>query len=411
MMRLACRWLAAALVMCLLFAGSGAAAGEESAARDIREECAYSSSGGRYKMTRLYDGQYNTTFKSFEQRHPWIEVKAPEGEAICGVYLAFGEKVYPWEIRAEGESEAAYTSEGLYAHEYAPLEGVSSFRIRLTEDRQRVLEISEIRVFTEGALPEEIQIWQPPLAKADLLVLAGHPDDEILFFGGLIPYYAAERGLAVQAAYLTCGTYERRSELLDALWYAGVRNYPLFGGFWDKYSKKLSTAYDAWGKRNVDRFLVEAIRACRPEVMVTHDVNGEYGHGAHRVCADAALRCVGRAADAGDLADLGEAWQVKKLYLHLFKEGQITMDWDQPLSTFGGLTGYQVAEKMYLMHRSQQGMGQKVNGKFEVFIVEPRDSDYSCYRFGLAFSTVGEDEAGGDMFEHVLPGPGGQTGD
>ena len=66
-----------------------------------------------------------------------------------------------------------------------------------------------------------VQQWQAPLEKADLLALAAHPDDEILFLGGTIPYYAGEMGKAVQVAYLVPTMPYRRLELLDGLWLCG----------------------------------------------------------------------------------------------------------------------------------------------------------------------------------------------
>ena len=92
-----------------------------------------------------------------------------------------------------------------------------------------------------------------------------------------------------------------------------------------------------------------------------------------------------------------------KLYLHMYDQNAIEMDWDQPLSAFGGLTGYQVAEAGYQQHVSQHEAGQKnpETGKFEYFIVEPRESKYSCYRFGLAYTVVGYDVNGNDFFENI----------
>ncbi len=394
--------LSAVLTMLIMFSAAAAEAEEE--ARDIREMCKISTSAGRFKATRLTDGKYNTTWESYQERHPHIRIDAPDSERIYGVYICFGERIYPWEIQTmdSGKWITVYESEGIYAHEYVPLDSLESIRIRTSEDRQRILDVSEIHVFSQGIIPDYVQTWQPTLEKADLLVLAAHPDDEILFFGGTIPYYASELGKRVLVVYMTCGTYERRSELLDGLWFAGIRNYPVIGSFWDKYSKKLDTTYKNWdGKAKVDRYLIQLFRTYQPEVVVTHDVKGEYGHGAHQVCADAALRCFTRAAEQDVYPELGEAWQVKKLYLHLYREGSMEMDWDQELKTFDGMTGFQVAKEMYTKHVSQKDMGQKVNGVHVKFVVEPRESDYSCYRFGLAMSTVGEDLEKNDFFENI----------
>ena len=383
-------------------------------AEDLTAQCKFTVSTKGYKLPRISDRDWGTTYISDKQRNPVVEIAAPKASPIYGVYICFGDKLTPWEIQGKrgGKWTTIYESEGVFAHEYAPLpEGEKNIRVRAKAEKQIVFTISEIFLFGEGEVPSYVQQWQPAPEKADLLVLAGHPDDEILFFGGTIPYYAGERGMNVVVAYLTCGTYSdgtqvRRSELLNGLWEMGVRTYPVIGDFWDKYSKRLETAYDAWGKTKVYQFITQLIRQYKPEVVVTHDVNGEYGHGAHRVCADSMLNCIPQAADAGRFPDSAAqfgVWQVKKLYLHLGKSGQIEMDWDQPLSAFDGRTGFQMAQAGFEWHKSQHEAGQKNpdTGKFEYFVVEDRSSPYSCYRFGLALSTVGPDLNQNDFFENV----------
>ena len=241
-----------------------------------------------------------------------------------------------------------------------------------------------------------MQQWQPPLEKADLLLISAHPDDEILFMGGTIPYYAGERGLAVQVAYLVPATPYRRLELLDGLWVCGERNYPDLGSFPDRYVTSLRGMYqqEGWSYDRVMRHVAGLFRRYQPEVVVTHDVNGEYGHGAHKVAADAALRCVALAADASyqhPKLEEKEPWQVKKLYLHLYEEGALRMDWRQPLEAFGGQTAFDVAEAAFACHISQQHTDYRV----EDF------GPYDNAKFGLAFSTVGEDVEKNDFFENL----------
>ncbi|MBR6753656.1 MAG: PIG-L family deacetylase, partial [Clostridia bacterium] len=192
----------------------------------------------------------------------------------------------------------------------------------------------------------------------------------------------------------------------NGLWTCGVKTYPIIGDFYDKYATKVDKIYDAWGKTASQKFVVEQLRRFKPDVVLTHDVNGEYGHGAHKTCADLMQKCITTAANPDKFKDSAKVygtWEVKKLYLHLYKENPIEMDWDQPLSAFGGKTGYEMAQEGYSWHFSQHDQGQKnkQTGEFEYFIVEPRDSDYSCYRFGLVHTTVGEDVEKNDFFENV----------
>ncbi len=387
-------------------------------APDLTGQCKITVSSQSKRAAKMTDRDYLTGFISDKQKNASIEIAAPKGQPMYGVYVCFGGKLVPWVVEAKhgGKWVGVYQSEGEFAHEYAPLpEGETDVRIRLNADKQAVLAVSELFVFGEGETPAFVQRWQKP-EKADLLVLSGHPDDEILFFGGTIPYYAAERNMQVVVAYLTSGNMSdliknnrvtgRRSELLNGLWEMGLRNYPVVYDFWDKFSKKLDSAYEAVGKKKVQETMVELLRQYKPEVVVTHDVNGEYGHGIHRVCADVMMHCIPVAAEAANYADSAQkygAWQAKKLYLHMYNQNVIEMDWDQPMAAFGGRTGYQVAEAGYQWHVSQHEAGQKnpETGKFEYFIVEPRDSKYSCYRFGLAYSTVGYDVIGNDFFENI----------
>ena len=376
-------------------------------APEITEQCEITATVGN-KVARLTDRKWGTSYVSDKRRNPYVDLKAPKDSPLYGVYVCFGDKVTPWVVQARhsGNWVTVYESAGLYAHEYAPLEGESEIRITPASDKQVALTIAEVFAFGEGELPAFVQQWQPAPEKADLMVIAAHPDDEILFFGGSIPYYAGEKGMNVVVVYMTCNTMERRSELLNGLWEMGLRTYPVIHDFWDKYSKKLDTGYNAWGKTQTYQFITSLFRQYKPEVVLTHDVNGEYGHGAHRVCADAVLHCVATAADAGKYSNTANqygVWSVKKVYLHLYKDNPIEMDWDQPLSAFDGRTGYEVAKDAYGWHFSQHEAGQKNpdTGKFEVFVVEPRDSNYSCYRFGLAYTAVGQDVEKNDFFENI----------
>ncbi len=388
-------------------------------AQDLTSQCKITATSQSKRVARMTDRDYLTGFISDKQKNPSVEIAAPKGQPTYGVYVCFGGKLYPWVLEAKqsGKWVAVYQSEGEFAHEYAPIpDGATDVRVRLNAEKQAVLAISELFVYGEGETPATVQQWQKAPEKVNLLVLSGHPDDEILFFGGTIPYYAAERNMQVVVAYLTAGNMSdlikenrvtgRRSELLNGLWEMGLRNYPVVYDFWDKYSKKLESGYEAVGKKKVQETMVELLRQYKPEVVVTHDVNGEYGHGIHRVCADVMQHCIPAAAEAANYSASAQqygAWQVKKLYLHMYDQNSIEMDWDQPLSAFDGRTGYQVAEAGYQWHVSQHEAGQKnpETGKFEYFIVEPRESKYSCYRFGLAYTTVGYDVKGNDFFENI----------
>lgn len=256
--------------------------------------------------------------------------------------------------------------------------------------------LAELTLYTAGDLPEGVFNWEPPLDKADLLVVSAHCDDELLYFGGTIPTYAGERGLKVQVAYMANGERIRVDEALAGLWHLGVRNAPVFLPFRDAYTESLEDGLKRWGEETTVSALVDLIRRFQPEVIVSHDLNGEYGHGAHRATAHCLQLAVPLAADAAqypDSAALYGAWQTQKLYLHLYPEGALTMDWRVPLAAFGGKTALELANEAYDLHVSQQEYHQTVYD----------EGDYNSAVFGLAYTAVGADEAKNDFFEHIDP--------
>ena len=392
------KWIGLGLLFLLLLAG--AAMAQE--AEDITAQAKVKASSldkrfKTYAMECSLDRDYTTQWRSKKERRANLEITSQE--PVYGIYFCSGmEAPEPWVVEVpDGKSwTVAARADGVYGHEYLALEGLTHFRIRLETTALKVFAVNELFLLSEGDVPGWVQLWEPPVEKADLMILVGHPDDEMLFFGGMIPTYAGEKGMKVVVCYLTCNYPSRRSELLNGLWYCGVRNYPDIGSFWDKYSLKLNTQYAAWGKATVLSYVTNLIRRYKPEVIATQDVNGEYGHGAHRVCADACLQCVTLAADASKYKPSAQqwgVWQPKKLYIHMYRKNQVEFDWDIPLASQGGMTGYETAVEAYKLYVSQQQPQYKV---------EPRDSAKSCYLFGLAYTAVGPD-TGNDPFENIDP--------
>ncbi|WP_286929766.1 MULTISPECIES: mycothiol conjugate amidase Mca [Aeromicrobium] len=62
--------------------------------------------------------------------------------------------------------------------------------------------------------------------------------------------------------------------------------------------------------------LVRLIRSFRPHVLTTYDENGGYPHPDHIKCHEVSVYAFEAAADPERYPELGEAWQVKKLYYH-----------------------------------------------------------------------------------------------
>jgi LmbE family N-acetylglucosaminyl deacetylase len=290
------------------------------------------------------------------------------------------------------------TGDGEILHEYVDFdEPVSSFEIALT----KYSELCEIRAFGQGRAPDDVQLWQQPLEEADVLILPAHADDDVIFFGALMAQ-CVDRGLSVQIAYLV-NHYDwqpRPHELLDALWGAGIRNYPVIGPFPDHYVLNLPGALAAFGEQNVIDYYVELIRRFKPSIVVGHDRQGEYGHGAHQVSSLALQQAMPLAADETYHTASAEAcgvWEASKLYLHFAEENEIWLDVLTPLESYGGLTAYEVAHKAMLEHESQLQYAHRPQLECEGEFWR-----YDCRRFGLVYTTVGVD-TGNDIMENLIP--------
>ena len=363
-------------------------------ARDLTAECLLNGYLDSTHMDQLRDGNYRTfwTSRMQEDAHA-LYISAPDPAwgllvrwrtpAALAVQVREGDE---WMTIAQTDTE--------YAAAFVTLPGVTEFRLVRRDQPRRKLEICEISVFGAGRIPTWVPRFREPQEQVDLMLLSAHPDDEVLWFGGLLPYYAGERDKECLVVCFAFNAYHRRLELLDCLWTCGVEAYPVFAGYQDYFTSTLKDMYRYWRKPYLYQDVCDLYRRYRPQVVVSHDKHGEYGHGAHQAVSDAARKAVALAADetqhTATAKTLG-VWQVPKVYIHLWPEGEITMDWHQPLQAFDGKTAQEVAQEGYACHTSQQHK--------QWAVLDGGEFDNS--RFGLFYSAVGPDMKGNDLFEHL----------
>lgn len=362
-------------------------------AKNLSKRCSYRQSGGGI-VENLYNGNYVKTFRTNDRAGAYVEVRLPKGEAAQGVYIHFGDMKADFLVQVPSGENWATVYEGtpVFANQYVSLDGATAFRITTKGEAKQHLSIVELLVYGEGDLPTDIQMWEPTPEKAELLVLVAHPDDEYIFMGGAIPYYAVEKGRSTVVCYMTCGNRLRLHELLKGLWAAGYRQYPVVAHFRDRYSIGVEEGFKYWDREETIEFIANLYETYRPDVVMTHDLKGEYGHGNHCTTAYGAVEAVKRAAENG--------FELKKLYLHLYPENQIYLDWSVPLLAFDGKSAIDVAAEGFDMHVSQHGGFAYWNKKKYVFSVEiggPFDNGL----FGLYHTTVGEDVLKNDVFENI----------
>lgn len=344
-----------------------------------------------YTALKLCDGDYMTAYGA-----DVIDITVSSDKNFTAAYIVWNN--IPEKYTLTAQNNIIETEDG-FLHKLIEFnEPIKEFKLECKTGG----ELCDIYLLPGGKYPSFVQQWEQLEGRADLLVLSAHADDEYLMFGGTIPYYAKERGLKVQVAYLTTHFEEqpRPHELLNGLWTAGVKYYPAFGVIGDIPGSPIYSLEEAarlYDFNVVLDWFTQQIRRFKPSVIVSHDVNGEYGHGAHMLAAKTVQDAVAISADPNSFPDSAEkygVWDVPKTYLHFWEENKITMDWEQPLESFGGLTARDAAELAYGKHESQHKWGYIV-GYWK---------KYDIRQFGLYRTLVGTDEKA-DFMDHIEPVP------
>ncbi len=191
-----------------------------------------------------------------------------------------------------------------------------------------------------------------------LLLVHAHPDDESISNGATMAKYVAE-GRGVTLVTCTAGEMgeilvpelehlaadredglgeHRRGELDDAMAALGVTDHRFLGGFgtyrdsgmqWhaDGHAIPADDIHDNafWRADLTDAAdqLVAVIREVRPQVLVTYDQFGGYGHPDHIQAHRVATYAVALAAVPSYNLELGEPWDVAKVYWGAMSESRM----------------------------------------------------------------------------------------
>ena len=248
-------------------------------------------------------------------------------------------------------------------------------------------------------------------------MLPAHGDDDHLYFAGLLPYYAGELDYRVQVVYLTSHRWDntvRAHEILNGLWATGVEAYPVLGYGLDFRVDSLEGSYRVYANNGISKeelvgFVVEQLRRFKPLVAVGHDIDGEYGHGMHKVYADLLMQAVAVSNDPNAYPELTQkygTWDVPKTYLHLLETDPIVIDYDIPLESFDGLTAFQVSQQYgFPCHVSQhiyKAFIEWLYGKENEITKASQIERHNPCEFGLYRSTVGPDVQKNDFLENVV---------
>ena len=323
----------------------------------------------------------NTSYSSKTNIKANSTVEVTSETNISSFYVVWYKVPGPWKVND------TLTIDSGFLREFVELDTpATSFKFTPQED----CAICYIKVFAEGeTIPDDIQRWEKPLDQADVMAFSPHADDESLFLGGaVVDILANHPDAKVQLVYMTNHIKSecfRENERLDALWTLGLRNYPIIGEFPDAYAMdSLEAGLHVCDYDGILAWFIELINEKKPQVIITVDFNGEYGHAQHMVQTKAVCEAVEKCAADG-------THDVKKLYVHLYKDsGAMRLDLRQPLDAYGGMTALDVQKEAYKKHLSQQWCWFYVDDEYK----------YSCAEFGLYRTTVPAD-TGNDMMENI----------
>jgi N-acetyl-1-D-myo-inositol-2-amino-2-deoxy-alpha-D-glucopyranoside deacetylase len=190
-----------------------------------------------------------------------------------------------------------------------------------------------------------------------MLLVHAHPDDETTTTGATIARYTAE---GVGVTLVTC-TRGERGEVVDAAPFAhpgagpagreedpellgarrvgelaeaadelGLRDVRFLDGagtWWDSGMADARVphprAFADGDLRTQARQLAAVIRDVRPQVLVTYDERGGYGHPDHIRAHDVTVAAVELAAEPGAVPELGGEWSVPKVYAAVVPHSQL----------------------------------------------------------------------------------------
>ena len=182
-----------------------------------------------------------------------------------------------------------------------------------------------------------------------LLLVHAHPDDETIGQGATMASYVA-RGTQVTLVTCTLGEEgevlvpslehlaadkddtlgeHRITELANAMKELGVTDHRFLGGaghfrdsgmMWDDQRRAVARSETKEGTfwkadlLEASDLLVDIIREVRPQVLVTYDQYGNYGHPDHIQAHRVATYAAALAGVASYRPELGEAWDITKIY-------------------------------------------------------------------------------------------------
>jgi N-acetyl-1-D-myo-inositol-2-amino-2-deoxy-alpha-D-glucopyranoside deacetylase len=208
--------------------------------------------------------------------------------------------------------------------------------------------IQDVEEAVEGAA-EGID-WTPLDHPHRMLLVHAHPDDEVISTGGTMARYASENALVT---LITCTLGEegeivvphlehlaatredglgwhRIEELAAACEALGVKDHRFLGGpgrwrdsgMMGEPTNDNPASFWQADLTEAARDLVAIMRETRPQVVITYDENGGYGHPDHIQAHHVTVAAFDLSGDPDYEPELGEPWAPAKLYYQAIPRSQ-----------------------------------------------------------------------------------------
>ena len=184
-----------------------------------------------------------------------------------------------------------------------------------------------------------------------LMIVHAHPDDEVIGSGGTLAHYSdqgietvlvtatlGEEGEIVVADMDTPENHARLAEIrLEELRKAteilGIKHQEFLGyrdsGMVGRPSNEHPDCFHQADLAEATGRLVRLVRAYRPQVLVSYNAVGGYGHPDHIACHKVTLAAFEAAADPARYPEAGPAWAPLKLYEMSRPREQAQQGWEQ----------------------------------------------------------------------------------
>ncbi|MEA5049589.1 MAG: phosphodiester glycosidase family protein [Eubacteriales bacterium] len=370
--------LLAALLLSFHFCGTALAddGTQADSAADITADCTFLMPEALADKTYRITDDAIESYQEFTGKHT-LEIALPNDETAQGIYLEWytlPDQYFLEEYNTAGELISSYENQP-FVNTYYPIDdAVTALRLVFRSDAQ----LSTVRVYGEGALPQDVQLWQPVLEQADLLCIAATPQAAVTDFYGVFASYTAEHEISTALVVLAKENRTMQEGLLAGLWKMGIDDYPQFGCFAALNNDAYKRVRGSWGAGATAKFIQSVLTRYGAKIVLTHAPDDQSYDAASQYCAEV----VKKAVDDGG----AEAYpSLQKLYFAA-PYGTTTLDWSASLIRFSGETALAVSNAAYA-----ENSGMRVFHK----TLEPTAT------FALGYSTVGEDTGVGSLLEHI----------